>query len=83
MTDAVTFPTAYTTASSIVVVISWLGYKSVAGVATDQTGFNSAVGGGNNIGAINITTSGFTATFNSTGTFGALYHGYTWSAWGV
>lgn len=81
LTDSVTLPTAFTTILGV--IINWIGFKTGGAVATDITGFNTAIGAGNIIQTINISTSGFTMSAVSTGTFGAAYHGYSWIAWGI
>ena len=78
MSETVTFPTAFTTVLGV--TVSWIGYKISA--ATTVTDFTTKVGIGV-IEAIPITNSGFTMQATSTGIFGAAYHGYAWTAWGV
>lgn len=76
MTKAITFPTPVTQVLSL--NISFLGYKSGGTSAADITQFNTKIGTGAFIESTNITTTGFTAAFSNTATFGAAYHGYSW-----
>lgn len=81
LSETVTFPVAFTAVYSV--TISFLGFKSGGTAATDITQFNSAISGGNMVQTNSITLSSFVAMMQSTGTFGAAYHGYSWIAYGV
>lgn len=81
MTKSVTFPIAITT--PLAISINFIGYKSGGSAAAAITEFNTKVGAGAFIEAINLTTTGFTANFSNTGSFGAAYHGYSWIVWSI
>lgn len=81
VTITVTFPVAFTSAPNSI-VLSCIGYKSGGTAATDITQFNSRIG---NVvlEAINITSTNFLAVMSVTsGTMGAAYHGFSWTAIG-
>ena len=79
--ETVTFPTSFTTVLSV--DVTFIGYKSGGTAATAITEFNTSVGGGNVAQAVNITASNFVMSMQSSGTFGAVYHGYSWVAIGI
>lgn len=79
--DTVTFPTAFTT--PLGVTLTFNGFKSGGTSATDITQLTSRIGSGVVAEAHSVSTTGFTAAFSSSGTYGAAYHGYSWIAWGA
>lgn len=84
ISEAVTFPTAFTTVLGV--IVTPLGAK-VSPAASDITGLDIALTGaiGYTYSANPVSTTGFTANLNrDSGTFGnTVYYGYSWIAWGV
>lgn len=79
--ETVTLPSSITRYISM--NVNFIGYKSGGASAADMTQFDVAVGAGNIVQGVNRTTTNFIVAMSSTGTFGAVYHGYSWTVMAV
>lgn len=78
---SVSFPSAFTT-TPYMVIVKLNGYKS-SGTLTTLKDVNTGIGPQFEASTSAITNSGFTANFNSTASFGAAYHAFSWIAIGI
>lgn len=87
ITDAVTFPTAFTTVLGVVVTLNTSKATTAMSSITDNSTSTAFSGSSTSyiVSADKISNTGFNAVLHrDSGTFGAtVYYGYSWLAWGI